>query len=93
VNGCILFDGLQGFASLPILTSTPKKSSETNGVSVNVIVEYPSKTVRHRLSQEYEAIGKSLSYGKPESLAITKCKPLIKHLVISVLTILSREVN
>ena len=55
---------------------------------------YPSKTVNKCLPPEYEALGKALIYGTPQRIAnaVVKSKSLTKHVVHSVLRLLSNEV-
>ena len=93
------------FASPPppslFLTSTPvakdnapfKSSNAATFTSVDVTIKYPSKTVNRTLAKDYEAIAKALTFGPPQRLAkaVLKCKLLSKHVIESVLNLLSNE--
>ena len=93
------------FASPPppslFLRSTPvakdnapfKSSNAATFTSVDVTIKYPSKTVNRTLAKDYEAIAKALTFGSPQRLAkaVLKCKLLSKHVIESVLNLLSNE--
>ena len=95
------------FASPPppslFLTSTPvakdnapfRSSNAATFTSVDVNIKYPSKTVNRTLAKYYEAIAKALTFGPPQRLtkAVLKCKLLSKHVIESVLNLLSNEVS
>ena len=71
------------------LQAEPYRSS-----AVKLSIFYPSKTVNKCLASEYEAIGKALIYGPPQRIvnAVVKSKSLTKHVVQSVLRLLSNGV-
>ena len=95
------------FASPPLpslfLTSTHvakgnpsfRSSNAATFTSVDVTIKYPSKTVNRTLAKDYEAIAKALTFGPPQRLAkaVLKCKLLSKHVIESVLNLLSNEVS
>ena len=58
---------------LPLLTSTPlakpAKTTVRNETKVKVSVEYPSKPANKTLEPCYDALGKALVHGPPESIA------------------------
>ena len=95
------------FASPPppslFLTSTPvakdnapfRSSNAATFTSVDVTIKYPSKTVKRTLAKDYEAIAKALTFRPPQRLAkaVLKCKLLSKHVIESVLNLLSNEVS
>ena len=86
-------ENVRFFASPPppslFLTSTPvakdnapfKSSNAATFTSVDVTIQYPSKTVNRTLAKDYETIAKALTFGPPQRLAkaVLKCKLLSKH--------------
>ena len=79
-------------AGLSLHSSLQEEPYTSSATKLSIF--YPSKTVNKCLTSRYEAIGKALIYGPPQRIAnaIVKSKSLTKHLVQSVLRLLSNEV-
>ena len=83
----------------PLMSTAAAKVKPNKAVSTTTTVEltinYPSQVVEKVLSEEYEAIGKSLAFGPPKRLtkAVVKCKALTKHVAKTLLNTVNAKVS
>lgn len=100
----------KGFSGSPAMfTSTPLRKTETHTdltelsfeesrekeTKVHLSVEYPSKTIRKELKDDYAVLGKAIVHGRPQQIAraALKNETLKKVIVEKVLQLMTLQVN
>lgn len=84
-------------ASTPIKPASAKSCKQENieEPSATITVEYPSKTVKKKLSSDLQPLGKALAHGPASRIAkaIFKSKTLRAEVIAQVLRVVTKEVS